>query len=176
MWNFTRVPNSAELETFKRRALPSKSDDRAHVTYWLHDDSCLAPDRSGYVGVALLERLHQRFLEHKRSRRFPDDVKLTILQQGFAETCYLYEAVLRPHSMIGWNIAAGGARGNRSGIVKSAETKQKIGAANKGRRRPDLAEMNRRYNARKQHISCVGCRQLVTMTKLLRAHRKCGTM
>lgn len=166
---------TSDVEILKRRILPSASDDRQHLVYWLHDSSCASPVDSGYVGVVIEDRRRARFLEHTRSGRFPSGVSMTILLRGYSETCYLYEHVLRPQAHIGWNIACGGARGNKCGIPKSDVTKAKIGAANTGKSRPDLAQRNKMFNAKRQHIRCVGCHDAVTSTALKRSHRKCFT-
>lgn len=147
--------NDTSIFLKPNRIFPSKSDDREHVVYWIHDESCIRPGWDGYVGVTVREKA--RRLEHLRSGRFPEKSKVTILARGFAETCYLYEATLRPHANIGWNIAPGGARGNKSGIPKSAETKAKIGAANKGNTRPDLAERNKTCGLRMPIRTCPHC-------------------
>lgn len=182
-----QIPSLSDLRKYLRRVLPSKSDDREHVVYWLHDSSCKDPVWDGYVGVTIGYRELARFQEHMRSGKFPTDVKMTILSRGFAETCYLYEAVLRPHAHIGWNVAAGGARGNKSGIPKSEETKAKIGSANRGNKRPDLAERNRKhagqkrvnyvrrveYNSNRIQFFCVGCQERSAPSHLLNSHRSC---
>jgi hypothetical protein len=118
--------DSRIVERWKSRVLPSKTDDREHIVYWLYDSTCEAPDRDGYVGVTVSTRERSRFLEHKRSKRF-QDFHFKVLIRGFAETCYLYEAVLRPYAGIGWNVAAGGALGRKLGVPKSEEVKRKIG-------------------------------------------------
>lgn len=125
------------------RILPANRDDREHVVYWITDETCVRPGWDGYIGVTLTERYHSRSLEHRRSKRFRGKkIDIRILARGYAETCYCYEAVLRPHANIGWNIAPGGARGHKLGIPRSVETKRKIGAANRGNSRPDLAARN----------------------------------
>lgn len=166
-------PPIDQLLKWMKRVLPSHSDDREHVVYWIFDETCSRPGDNGYVGVTISSREKARILEHRRSGRFPDNAQIKILTRGNAEACYSYEAILRPHAMIGWNIAAGGARGNKSGIPKSEETKKKIGAANKGNKRPDLAERNKLFKPRHHPLSCVGCKEEVKFSMLIRAHRKC---
>lgn len=131
-----------EVRDDLKHILPSHSDNREHLVYWLHDETCVRPGWDGYIGVAICSREKARWLEHKRSGRFPPSTIMTVLMRENAEACYLYEHVLRPHARIGWNIAAGGARGNKSGIPKSEETRKKISAANTGNKRPDLAKRN----------------------------------
>lgn len=170
MKSFIQIQNLSELEKFKRRALPSKSDNREHVVYWLYDDSCQGPAWDGYVGVTVITRQLARFQEHKRSGRLPATVKMKILFQGFSETCYLYEAVLRPHACIGWNVAAGGARGNMTGIPKSEETKTKIGAANRGNKRPDLSARNASRTGPMPKIKCPNCGKIGGGPNMKRYH------
>jgi hypothetical protein len=95
---------------------------------------------------------------------------MTILSKGFSETCYIYEAVLRPHANIGWNIAAGGARGNKSGIPKSDETKRKIGAANRGNKRPDLALRNKERSGPAPTRVCPHCQKIGGGPNMTRYH------
>ena len=49
-----------------------------------------------------------------------------ILYEAIGEFCYMYEFLLRQNKSIGWNNAAGGARGNKIGFSHSNETKEKM--------------------------------------------------
>ncbi len=155
------------------RIFPAQSTSEECYVYWIFDNTCQNPEWHGYIGVTTKKRYKSRCLEHKRSNRFSKDCSIRIIFEGNIEGCYLYEAVLRPYPNMGWNIAAGGARGHKIGNKKSDETKKKIGVANFGRKRPDLAERNRTYSPRKQEIYCIRCRAKVTFTKLSRGHKRC---
>lgn len=141
-----------------RKALPSSSVNAEHVVYWLYDSTCQRPNEDGYVGVTHTSRLHSRILEHRRSNRFPENFEVKVLATGYPETCYLYEFVLRPKAHIAWNRACGGARGAFLDRSHSTETKAKIGASNKGKKRPDLSERNRLTNStRFKNLECPHC-------------------
>ena len=140
-----------------RRVFPQNVDARPAIVYWLHDDTCQRPGWDGYVGVAFQHRLAGRLNEHRRSERFKHVLfRATILLEDHVDTCYLYEFVLRPTAGIGWNVAPGGARGNRLGIPCSQVTRKKIAAANSGRKRPDLSQRNSSAN-RKRFLNVVVC-------------------
>lgn len=147
-------------ESVVKNVLPSRDDDRPALVYWLYDETCVRPGEDGYVGVAYVHRFRDRLNEHRRSKRFKErQFKVMILREDHVNSCYLYEFTLRPHAMIGWNIAAGGARGSKIGVPKSEATKLKIGVANQGRKRPDLSERNRKMNAErnKSAVTCPHC-------------------
>lgn len=148
-------PTNSQRLAFLKRTLPSISDDREHIVYWIFNSECVSVLTDGYVGVTVRPRA--RSLEHLRSKRFPADVEIRTLISGLAETCYLYEAILRPLPNMGWNNAAGGARGNISGIPKSLETRRKIGNANRGNKRPDLAARNKTCGERMFLRTCPHC-------------------
>lgn len=162
-------PTKEQYAKWMRRVLPSNCDDREHVVYWLYNETCTNPGWDGYIGVTLREKA--RFLEHKRSSVFSKDIKIKILLRGYAESCYMYEAILRPHAKIGWNIAAGGARGNKSGIPKSEETKKKIGDGNRGNLRPDLSTLNRSLNSKRfKDLTCPYCSKFGNGPTMMRYH------
>lgn len=148
-------PSDAQRKAWLKRTLPNASDEREHIVYWIFDSGCSSPLSEGYVGVTV--RPKARSLEHLRSGRFPCDAQIKTLMLGYAETCYSYEAILRPFPNMGWNIASGGARGNISGIPKCAETRRKIGNANRGNKRPDLSERNKTCRDRMFPRTCPHC-------------------
>ncbi len=155
---------------WENRILPSESTDELCLVYWIHDDSCRRPQDDGYVGVTTKKRLHARMLEHRKSGKLSDDGKFTVLIEYNIESCYMFEAVLRPHPSMGWNICAGGVGGHKVGVPKSEETKKKIGYSNTGKVRKDLAERNR-LNSRV--CSCIKCRKESSAGYLYRDHRVC---
>jgi hypothetical protein len=95
---------------------------------------------------------------------------MDIIHEGNIEGCYLYEAVQRPYPNMGWNKAAGGARGHKIGCFRSEETKQKIGAANSGNIRSDLSDRNRQASRK---CSCIVCKKESSAGYLYRYHRDC---
>ena len=153
-----------------KRIIPSTSNDQDHIVYWIHDDTCYDPANHGYIGVTTSSRKRARFLEHKGSNRFPKDFKFVELRRGSAKECYLTEACLRPKANIGWNIAPGGARGNKNGIPRSDDTRRKIGNANKGNKRSDLALRNK---SKTRFCSCVLCKEITSAGYLHRDHFAC---
>jgi hypothetical protein len=116
---------SGSREEWMRRVLPSQSTDEECVLYWIHDNTCIRSITDGYVGVTTVKRFQARKLEHLRSGRFPKDAVMTIIHRSNIEGCYAYEAVQRPYPNMGWNKAAGGARGHKIGSKRSEETKRK---------------------------------------------------
>lgn len=155
--------------------LPTTDDLRPTVVYWLHDESCTRPGTDGYVGVAYKHRLPSRINEHKRSSRFQDrKFSVTVLLESDPCACFLYEWVLRPNPGVGWNVAIGGARGSKFGTPRSAVTKQKIGDANRGRKRPDLSRRNQVMNReRYRHdVTCPHCALTGRGPTMLRYHFK----
>ncbi len=148
-----RLCTEDENVRFHRTIWPSReNDDRLYVVYWLFDDSCERTLTDGYVGVTLKSRLYTRILEHRRSKRFRGKkIQVGILCEDLADTCFTREYFLRPIPNMGWNIVRGGARGHRLGIPKTVEVRKKIGDANRGNKRSDLAEMNQR------EITCTNC-------------------
>ena len=96
---------------------------------------------------------------------------MTVLMLENAEACYIYEHCLRPIPNVGWNIAAGGARGNKLGIPRSEETKTKIGNANRGNKRPDLSLLNKKLNKAKfSNLLCPHCDKLGSGPTMYRYH------
>ena len=154
-----------------RKALPSSSVNAEHTVYWLYDSTCQRPNEDGYVGVTHTSRLDTRILEHRRSKRFPDNFEFRILIEGYPETCYMYEFIMRPHKHIGWNRACGGARGALLDRSHSEETKAKIGASNKGKKRPDLSERNRMsVGIKRKSRTCPHCNKEGSGPNMTRYH------
>lgn len=165
--------NEDEYRKYIKTVLPTHSSDEDHIVYWLYDDTCKDLLNEGYVGVTTLSRQNARFLEHKRSGRFPENIQMKVLQINNAEACYMYERCLRPYPNLGWNIALGGARGNYSGIPFTEERKRKIGDANKGNKRKDLSEYNRRNNSIKfKDLTCPHCGKFGSGPTMMRYHFK----
>lgn len=164
---------SGTREEWMSRVLPSVSTDEECHTYWIYDEECLRPEDHGYIGVATVKRFAARCCEHCRSKRFPTDSKIRIIFTGNIEGAYLYEAVLRPYPNMGWNKAAGGARGHRIGMPMSAETKNKISSANTGNKRPDLSKRNALTNSsRFQNLVCPHCGKNGSGPTMMRYHFK----
>ena len=156
-----------DVSTYLRATLPSNQVDEEHVVYWLYDDTCKRLIDDGYVGVTSKRRFEQRMKEHRKVR---GEFKVKILLEGWAETCYLHEAILRPYPHIGWNKATGGAKGRELNKSHSEETKQKIGKGNTGKKRPDLALRNKITNYKFQDLYCIYCKKLATVSSLKRSH------
>lgn len=151
------------------RIIGQNSVAENHVVYWLYDDSCRSSVDEGYVGVTKETRFKTRMLEHKRHRKnFNYRILFTY---DCSEYAYVMEYTLRPHSNIGWNIAPGGAKGRSFGIPKTQETKDKIGAGNKGNARNDLSEFNRRQKGVKRPIKkCIHCCKTGSDNSIARFH------
>lgn len=160
----------SESEKFWRRTLPSKTSAQLHILYWIHDESCKSPLTDGYIGVTTVSRKRARFLEHTGSNRFPKGFKFLELRRGSADECYLSEAALRPNANIGWNISPGGARGNKNGIPRSIETREKISKANTGNIRTDLAERNK---SSATWCCCLICGKESMISYLYKDHKFC---
>lgn len=155
------------------RILPPRDDDRPAVVYWLHDETCFRPGWDGYVGVAFAHRLNQRITEHRRSKKFRNrKFEVRVLLEDHLNLCYTYEFVLRPSSRIGWNVAVGGARGSLCGIRHTDSSKKKIGDSNRGRKRPDLSERNRKMNVERYRdaVICPHCSRTGRGPTMLRYH------
>lgn len=165
--------SDSEYQKYIKSVLPSHSSDEDHIVYWLYDDTCKRLIYDGYVGVTTISRQKARFLEHKRSGRFPENFQMQILQVNNAEACYMYENCLRPWPNIGWNVAAGGARGNISGVPFTEERKIKIGNANRGNIRKDLSEYNKANNStRFRDLTCPHCGKFGSGPTMMRYHFK----
>jgi len=170
LWN--EIPDQDRLIG---RILPTRDDNRPAVVYWLHDESCTRPGDDGYVGVAYRHRFSSRINEHKRSDRFADGkFDVTLLFEGELNLCFLYEFILRSNPDVGWNVAVGGARGSKCGMPRTAETKRKIGDANRGRKRPDLSARNAVMNSEryKHDVMCPHCSLVGRGPTMLRYHFK----
>lgn len=165
--------SDSEYQKYIKAVLPSHSSDEEHIVYWLYDETCKHMLYDGYVGVTTVSRQNARFLEHKRSKRFSPNVQMKILQVNNAEACYMYENCLRPYPNISWNIAIGGARGNISGIPFTEERKAKIGSANRGNKRKDLSEYNKKHNSSKfKDLTCPHCSKFGSGPTMMRYHFK----
>ena len=150
--------------------LPTVTTPEDGVVYWIHDESCKLPQWDGYIGVTTLKRLTARKLEHKRSNRFPPEYKFEIISTSNIESCFMYEAVLRPYPNMGWNKAAGGARGHKIGNKRSFETKKKISESKLGKSRHDLALRNKSSSIK---CSCILCKKTTSIGYLYGDHRNC---
>jgi hypothetical protein len=75
------------------------------VVYWLFDETCVCPQRHGYIGIS--NNLKRRLWRHRRSERFPE-FNVMIIGKGAVDECRKIEWALRPQINIGWNIATGG--------------------------------------------------------------------
>lgn len=155
---------------WQKRVIPSKSTAETCYVYWIRDASCRYPEWDGYIGVTTEKRFKARCNEHLRAKRFPEASQISIIFRGNIEACYTYEAVLRPYPNMGWNKAAGGARGHAIGAPKTVETRMKIGIANTGKTRTDLANRNKRNTVL---CSCFICHKQSAISYLYRDHRDC---
>jgi hypothetical protein len=75
------------------------------VVYWLFDDTCVCPQRHGYIGIS--KNLKRRLWRHRWAERFPE-FTVMIIGKGAVAECRKIEWALRPQINIGWNIATGG--------------------------------------------------------------------
>lgn len=72
-----------------------------YVVYWLFDETCVTPERDGYVGVT--RQFAYRMRVHRRNPRFPPNFSTSIIAEGSLKECRAVEWRLRPASFIGWN-------------------------------------------------------------------------
>lgn len=140
------------------------------VVYWIHHHSHTNPYEEGYVGVTVdfQRRLKDHLRESKKnihrnqilSENITNEkIVVDLLLEGSEEECYDYERKLRPKTMIGWNIAVGGANHPciRSGYSMPEEFRDKrrnymlgntIASGNKGKSKSEehkrkISESNR---------------------------------
>ena len=101
---------------------------RVWLVYWLYDKQCVCYLRHGYIGRT--SNWERRLIKHRFHRRFPSGFKWMFLFQGTRAECKQLEWEMRPHALIGWNIAPGGGGGygsrGRLGQKKSKEECKKI--------------------------------------------------
>ena len=108
--------------------------------YWYHVDTHSNVVKDGYVGITT--NPETRHYAHSTGRtnahlknafaKYGDDIKKTILVIGSIDYCLSAEKLLRPSKHTGWNIEAGGGKPPIN-TGHSEETKQRIGAGNKGK-------------------------------------------
>lgn len=121
--------------------------------YWIYNDECLDPKVDGYIGIT--ENVETRFKQHlSRNSRIPKNVQYKILYEGSREECFNLESVYRPSKGIGWNSAAGGKHGWKTGFEHSEETKLKLKEAWTEQRKQKAsvfkAEENRKLKGQKR--------------------------
>jgi len=113
--------------------------------YWIYNDSCNDPSSDGYIGIT--EDVEHRFKQHiKKNPRIPTDCKIKVLFIGTREECFILESQYRPNKDIGWNSAAGGKHGWKTGFSHSDSTKQKLKDAWTDERRRAAAEFRAQFN------------------------------
>ena len=85
-----------------------------HSVYWIHSTEHTDHLTQGYIGVTSRSP-EIRFAEHiKRTKRIPENVKLTILHNDLSEArAFEIEKELRPTWYIGWNKCPGGTISGR---------------------------------------------------------------
>lgn len=121
--------------------------------YWIYNDDCKDPKSDGYIGIT--ENIEKRFKQHlSRNERIPKDAKYKILYEGSREECFNLESEYRPTKCIGWNSAAGGKHGWKTGFEHSNETKAKLKEAWTDDRKQAAsifkAEQNRKLKGQKR--------------------------
>jgi hypothetical protein len=90
--------------------------EKVCAVYWLHDGSCISPERHGYIGVT--GNLSARLKQHRTDKRkgkgaiaVPGEFSCQILFSGPFSECLALEKRLRPDQGIGWNLIRGGQQG-----------------------------------------------------------------
>lgn len=135
--------SSKVLEEYKERCDRDAEED--HYVYWIYDkDNKCMPDINGYIGVA--KDPYKRFLQHKRSKRFHDNIDYNILLKAPRSQCFLYEYICRPEPNIGWNKARGGEQGWKYGIPATDETKTKLKKSWTNERKKKASEFRKKLN------------------------------
>lgn len=119
------------------------------IVYWIRKPEHVDIFTEGYVGVSSRE-LHQRLYEHEKSARLGHKgiiqnvirsygmkgLVSTVLLVAEEDYCYDIETKLRPADCIGWNMVAGGGKPpSQAGREVSDETREKISAIWKGKKR-----------------------------------------
>jgi hypothetical protein len=112
------------------------------VVYWLHDETCLNLQVSGYVGIS--GSWWRRLSQHARNKHFPANFDWSIIFTGTKDECLALERTLRPEPGIGWNKSRGGkpviefTPGVLANMRKPKRTREQIeadkGAAQEARR------------------------------------------
>jgi hypothetical protein len=115
-----------------------------NYVYWIHSSSCTDHRKDGYVGVT--NNPTKRYSTHIRKGRVPIDSTISILFEGTREQCFNYEKEMRPHKNIGWNNAAGGSHGWKTGFSHSDQAKEKMSTAWSSDRKEKASEFKREHN------------------------------
>ena len=130
--------------------------------YWVHLPEHTDMTKQGYVGITSLG-VSKRFAAHVRSSRssknptvfkraiikYSDKLVVTTVFEGSREQCLMLEYLLRPAENIGWNLAIGGVA-PCAGKPLSEDHKQKLIAANTGRKHTKEQLDRNRSNGKKQ--------------------------
>lgn len=155
--------------------------------YWLHLPEHTDIFSEGYIGFTsktVEHRYKGHLKEAKRNRTFNypvynairkygNSLVLDTIVDGADDYCLDIESKLRPERKIGWNLQEGGNKGTK-GIDVTAETREKISAAGKGR---VLSEAHKKAigdsNRKEKHSEEVRLKMSLTRKGLPRAAGSC---
>jgi hypothetical protein len=127
--------------------------EKKYCVYWIRLDTHNDYNKEGYIGIS--SNMKRREYVHQQEsssckhvyhalKKYKSSIQVDILANNLDnEAACLLEEMLRPEDKIGWNLVKGGGLPpNHTGAKRKQSTKDKIGNALRGVKRPERCGEN----------------------------------